>query len=115
MQLIDVVVETPRGSRNKYEIDEHTGLVWLDRRLPGAFAFPADYGYVPGALGSDSAFDFVTPAKWLEDAERSAALVGRRGDELEVQRVRKVLEDRLSASVGDGLGHDHVLIDEACS
>ncbi|MGB8996327.1 MAG: inorganic diphosphatase [Pseudonocardiaceae bacterium] len=53
MQLIDVVVETPRGSRNKYEIEEQTGLVWLDRRLPGAFAFPADYGYVPGTLGSD--------------------------------------------------------------
>jgi inorganic pyrophosphatase len=53
VQLIDVVVETPRGSRNKYEIEEETGLVWLDRRLPGAFAFPADYGYVPGALGSD--------------------------------------------------------------
>lgn len=53
VQTIDVVVETPRGSRNKYELDEDTGLVWLDRRLPGAFAFPADYGYVPGALGSD--------------------------------------------------------------
>lgn len=53
VQLIDVVVETPRGSRNKYEIDEQTGLVWLDRRLPGVFAFPADYGYVPGTLGSD--------------------------------------------------------------
>jgi inorganic pyrophosphatase len=50
---VDVVVETPRGSRNKYEIEADTGLVWLDRRLPGAFAFPADYGYVPGTLGSD--------------------------------------------------------------
>jgi inorganic pyrophosphatase len=53
VQTIDVVVETPRGSRNKYEFDEDTGLIWLDRRLPGSFAFPADYGFVPGALGSD--------------------------------------------------------------
>lgn len=53
VQVIEVVVETPRGSRNKYEIEEGTGQVWLARRLPGAFAFPADYGYVPGALGSD--------------------------------------------------------------
>jgi inorganic pyrophosphatase len=53
VQVIEVVVETPRGSRNKYEIEEDSGRVWLDRRLPGAFAFPADYGYVPGALGSD--------------------------------------------------------------
>jgi inorganic pyrophosphatase len=53
VQVIEVVVETPRGSRNKYEIDEDSWQVCLDRRLPGAFAFPADYGYVPGALGSD--------------------------------------------------------------
>lgn len=49
---VDVVVEVPRGSRNKYEVDEH-GEVRFDRRLPGAFAFPADYGYIPGAVGSD--------------------------------------------------------------
>lgn len=49
---VDVVVEVPRGSRNKYEVDEH-GEVRFDRRLPGAFAFPADYGYIRGALGTD--------------------------------------------------------------
>ncbi|NHC15376.1 inorganic diphosphatase [Motilibacter deserti] len=51
-RTVDVVVETPRNSRNKYEITD-TGEVRLDRRLPGAFAFPADYGFVPGATGSD--------------------------------------------------------------
>jgi inorganic pyrophosphatase len=50
--IVDVVVEVPRGSRNKYEVDERGG-VRFDRRLPGAFAFPADYGYIPGAVGSD--------------------------------------------------------------
>ncbi|MFC5949366.1 inorganic diphosphatase [Pseudonocardia lutea] len=50
---VDVVVEIPRGSRNKYEFDETTGAMRFDRRLPGSFAFPADYGFVPGALGSD--------------------------------------------------------------
>ena len=49
---VEVVVETPRSSRNKYEIDA-SGGVRFDRRLPGAFAFPADYGFVPDALGSD--------------------------------------------------------------
>jgi inorganic pyrophosphatase len=49
---VDVVVEVPRGSRNKYEVDDE-GVVRFDRRLPGAFAFPADYGYIPGAIGSD--------------------------------------------------------------
>jgi inorganic pyrophosphatase len=49
---VDVVVETPRNSRNVYEVDE-TGVVRFDRRLPGSFAYPADYGYVVGARGSD--------------------------------------------------------------
>ena len=50
--LIDVIVETLRSSRHVYEVDDH-GNVRFDRRLPGSFAFPADYGYVVGATGSD--------------------------------------------------------------
>ena len=50
--LVDVVVETPRNSRNVYEVDRQ-GRVRFDRRLPGSFAYPADYGYVLGASGSD--------------------------------------------------------------
>ena len=49
---VEVVVEVPRGSRNKYEVDVQ-GRVRFDRRLPGSFAFPADYGFVPGTVGSD--------------------------------------------------------------
>ena len=51
--LVEVVIETPRGSRNKYEYDPDSGQVRFDRRLPGSFAFPADYGVVPDAVGSD--------------------------------------------------------------
>jgi inorganic pyrophosphatase len=43
---VDVVVEVPRGSRNKYEWDPKIALMRLDRRVPGAVSFPADYGYV---------------------------------------------------------------------
>jgi inorganic pyrophosphatase len=50
--LVEVVVETPRSSRNIYEVDPE-GRVRFDRRLPGSFAYPADYGYVVGATGSD--------------------------------------------------------------
>jgi inorganic pyrophosphatase len=49
---VEVIVETPRSSRNKYEVDEH-GHVRYDRRLPGAFAFPCDYGFIPGTVSSD--------------------------------------------------------------
>lgn len=50
---VDVVVESPRGSRNKYEFDEERGVMRLDRRILGAVAFPADYGFVPGTVGED--------------------------------------------------------------
>ncbi len=40
----DVVVEIPRGSRNKYEADHETGRIRLDRTLFTATQYPADYG-----------------------------------------------------------------------
>ena len=50
---IHVVIEIPRGSRNKYEIDHDTGHVFLDRRLFTATTYPADYGFIPDTLGGD--------------------------------------------------------------
>lgn len=50
---IYVVIEIPRGSRNKYEIDHDTGAVFLDRRLFTATTYPADYGFIPNTLGGD--------------------------------------------------------------
>ncbi len=49
---IEVVVEIPKGSRNKYEADEH-GVIWLDRMLFTATQYPEDYGYVPETLAAD--------------------------------------------------------------
>jgi inorganic pyrophosphatase len=50
---IHIVVEIPRGSRNKYEIDHETGHVFLDRRLFSATVYPADYGFIPDTLSED--------------------------------------------------------------
>jgi inorganic pyrophosphatase len=50
---IFVVVEIPRGSRNKYEIDHEDNRVYLDRRLFTATTYPADYGFVPDTLAGD--------------------------------------------------------------
>jgi inorganic pyrophosphatase len=49
---IDVVIEIPKGTRNKYEADEH-GVIWLDRTLFTATQYPEDYGYVPHTLAAD--------------------------------------------------------------
>ena len=41
----EAVIEIPRGSRNKYEVDHETGRVHLDRVLFTPFVYPIDYGY----------------------------------------------------------------------
>ena len=48
-----ILVEIPKGSRNKYEVDHETGKVFLDRYLYTAFGYPADYGYADNTLGED--------------------------------------------------------------
>ena len=52
-EFIDVVIEIPRGSRNKYEYDHERDLIRLDRRLFSATVYPADYGFVPDTLAED--------------------------------------------------------------
>ena len=50
---IEVIIEIPRGSRNKYEYDHERGVIRLDRRLFSATFYPADYGFVPDTLAED--------------------------------------------------------------
>ena len=50
---VEVVIEIPKGARNKYEIDHDTGHVWLDRHLFTATQYPTDYGYIEHTLGED--------------------------------------------------------------
>jgi inorganic pyrophosphatase len=52
-QTIEVVIEIPKGSRNKYEDDHEAHVMRLDRRLCTATVYPADYGFVPETLAED--------------------------------------------------------------
>jgi inorganic pyrophosphatase len=51
--ILHVVVETPRGSRNKYKYDPELGLFRLNRVLFAGASFPFDFGYVPGTRAGD--------------------------------------------------------------
>ena len=53
MAAYDAVIEIPKGSRNKYEVDHVTGRVFLDRYLFTAFSYPTDYGFFENTLGLD--------------------------------------------------------------
>ncbi len=50
---MNVIIEIPKGSLNKYEIDKETGLIALDRVAHTAQPFPTDYGFVPQTLWDD--------------------------------------------------------------
>jgi inorganic pyrophosphatase len=50
---LPVVVEIPRGGKNKYELDKQTGILRLDRVLHSAVHYPANYGFVPRTLADD--------------------------------------------------------------
>jgi inorganic pyrophosphatase len=51
--VIEVFVEIPRGSRNKYEVDKERGILRLDRVLYSSVHYPTDYGFVVGTLAED--------------------------------------------------------------
>ena len=74
--VVDVLVEIPRGSRNKYEWDHEAGRFRLDRHLFSATVYPADYGFIPGALGEDG--DELDALVLLEEPSFPGCLVRSR-------------------------------------
>jgi inorganic pyrophosphatase len=50
---MNVIIEIPKGSKNKYEIDKKTGLIALDRVMHTSQDYPVDYGFVPQSLWHD--------------------------------------------------------------
>ena len=52
-ELVNAIVEIPKGSRAKYEIDKDSGLIKLDRVIYASMYFPLNYGFIPQTLGED--------------------------------------------------------------
>ncbi len=52
-QLLQVVIETPKGSRNKYSFDEEQKIFVLKAALPAGMVFPYDFGFVPQTKADD--------------------------------------------------------------
>jgi inorganic pyrophosphatase len=50
---INVIVETPSGSRNKFKYEPHSDLFLLHKVLPAGSVFPQDFGFIPSTLGAD--------------------------------------------------------------
>lgn len=50
---VNVLIEIPKGSKNKYEFDKELGIIILDRVLYSPLHYPTDYGYIPSTLCGD--------------------------------------------------------------
>lgn len=73
---IYVVLEIPKGSRNKYEFNEEFGLIELDRVNYTAMAHPYDYGFIPGTRSEDG--DHLDAFVLLDHSAFPGALVSAR-------------------------------------
>ncbi len=51
--IVEAVIETPQGTRNKYKFDEKTGLFTLHKVLPAGSSFPLSFGFIPQTLAED--------------------------------------------------------------
>jgi len=52
-ELVNAIIEIPKGSRAKYEIDKASGLIKLDRVIYASMYYPLNYGFIPQTLGED--------------------------------------------------------------
>ncbi|HEX2236722.1 MAG TPA: inorganic diphosphatase [Actinomycetota bacterium] len=74
--IVEVLVEIPKGSRNKYEFDRERGAMRLDRRLFSATTYPADYGFIPETLAGDG--DALDALVLLDDPTFPGCLIRAR-------------------------------------
>src|SRR5947207_3463354 len=51
--LVNVIIDTPRGSRKKFKYDEELGLFRLSKELPRGASFPYDFGFIPSTRAED--------------------------------------------------------------
>lgn len=64
----NIIIEIPRGSNNKYEIDKETGLIALDRANYSSAPYPVDYGFAPQTYWEDGdALDVAVLTTWPLD------------------------------------------------
>src|SRR6476659_4407599 len=73
---LNVVIETPKGSRNKYKYDPELGLFKLGGVLPAGAVFPFDFGFVPSTVGGDG--DPLDVLVLMDDSAFTGCLVPAR-------------------------------------
>jgi len=89
----DVVIEIPKGQRNKYEMDHESGRIRLDRMLFTSTRYPSDYGYVEDTLADDG--DPLDALVLLEEPTFPGCLIRCRAIGMFRMRDEKGLDDKV--------------------
>jgi inorganic pyrophosphatase len=90
---VEVVIEIPRGQRNKYEVDHETGRIRLDRMLFTSTRYPADYGFIEDTLADDG--DPLDALVILDEPTFPGCLIKCRAIGMFRMRDEKGLDDKI--------------------
>lgn len=97
---IPVVIEVPKGSKNKYELDKETGFLRLDRVLYSAVHYPANYGFIPRTFCDDG--DPLDVLVLGQEPVFPLAIVNARAIGVMRMRDDKGIDDKiLAVNIGD--------------
>ena len=108
---LNVIIETPQGSRNKFNFDEKRGIFKLGGVLPAGASFPFDFGFVPATLGQDG--DPLDVLVLMEAAAFAGCLVPcRLIGVIEANQTERngetMRNDRLIAVAANSRTHSHI-------
>jgi inorganic pyrophosphatase len=107
---VNAIIDTPKGSRNKFKYDEKLGMFRLGGALPLGAVFPFDFGYVPSTRGGDG--DPLDILILMDDPAFTGCLVPAKligvieANQTEDQETTR--NDRLIAVAADSRNHSHV-------
>src|SRR5687767_14642383 len=90
-----VIIEVPKGSKNKYELDKETGLLKLDRVLFSAVHYPANYGFIPRTYCDDG--DPLDVLVLAQEPVHPLTLVEARAIGVMRMRDEKGIDDKIVA------------------
>ena len=108
---VTAVIETPKGSRNKYDYDEDCAAFRLGGVLPEGMSFPYDFGFVPSTLGDDGdPLDVLVllDAPAVVGCVLSVRLIGVIEAEQRERSGEWVRNDRLLAAAMHAHTHEHI-------
>jgi inorganic pyrophosphatase len=89
----DVIVEIPKGQRNKYEMDHRTGRIRLDRMLFTSTRYPSDYGFIEDTLADDG--DPLDALVLVEDPTFPGCVIGCRAIGMFRMRDENGVDDKV--------------------